>query len=226
MEILDNIPVELELDAVLKKMRVRKENKYIEGITKELIEVVQPIAKPKAVYKVCYTSNKNEDSLHVDGVKFTSRVLRKNLDKPERVFPYVATCGTELDELAVPSDDLMKYYCLDTIKEMVLRLAVNYLTEYLQTTYAIERLAKMNPGALDIWPITQQQELFSIFGNVEDLIGVKLTTSLMMVPIKSSSGIYFPTKVKFETCQICPREACIGRRSPYDPALAKKYKEK
>ena len=225
MEVLDNIPVKLNLDAILKKMRVKRGSGYIEGITKELIDIVQPIAKPKAVYEVSYINNRDGDSIYVDGIKFTSRILRKNLEKPERVFPYVATCGTELDEITASSDDLLRYYCLDTIKETVLRIALNYLTEYLKKTCAIERLANMNPGSMDIWPITQQTELFSIFGNVEDMIGVKLTKSLMMIPIKSSSGIYFPTKVKFETCQLCPRDACIGRSAPYDPELERKYKE-
>jgi hypothetical protein len=84
----------------------------------------------------------------------------------------------------------------------------------------------MSPGSLADWPITQQEELFSIFGNVEDLIGVKLTESFLMVPLKSVSGIYFPTEIEFVSCQLCPREVCSGRRAPYDPDLAKKYREK
>jgi len=83
----------------------------------------------------------------------------------------------------------------------------------------------MNPGSLESWPITQQKELFSLFGNVEELIGVKLTDSCVMFPLKSVSGIYFPTEINFESCQLCPREKCIGRRTPYDPELAKKYRE-
>ncbi len=80
-------------------------------------------------------------------------------------------------------------------------------------------------GAADVWPITQQKELFSIFGNVEDLIGVRLTHNYLMIPIKSVSGILFQTETTFETCQLCPREACIGRRAEYAPDLVRKYKE-
>ncbi len=81
-------------------------------------------------------------------------------------------------------------------------------------------------GAGDDWPITQQKELFSLFGGrekVEELIGVRLTDSFLMVPIKSVSGIFFPTEIRFESCQICPREQCIGRRAAYDPEVVKKY---
>jgi len=95
MEILDNIPVKLDLEAVLKQLHQSKENKYITRIVQELIEIVRPVAKPKAIYEVSYVENKSEDSLYIDGVRFASRVLRVNLDKVERVFPYVATCGRE-----------------------------------------------------------------------------------------------------------------------------------
>ena len=224
MEVLDNIPVKLDLEAVLKQLHLGKENKYITRIVQELIEIVRPVAKPKAVYKVSYVDNKNENSLYIDGVRFTSHILRVNLDKVGRVFPYVATCGRELDEIAVSPDDFMKQYCLDTIKEMVLRAALHYLDDYLVRDYALGQVSKMHPGSLGDWPITQQKELFSIFGNVEDLIGVKLTDKYLMIPIKSVSGIFFQTETTFVTCQLCPREACIRRRAPYDPQLVKKYR--
>lgn len=88
-------------------------------------------------------------------------------------------------------------------------------------------MSRMAPGsgAADVWPITQQKELFSIFGNVENLIGVRLTDTCLMIPIKSVSGIFFQTETTFETCQLCPREACVGRRVSYDPDLVKKYSE-
>lgn len=228
MEVLNSIPFRLDTLEVLKRLRLRKENKDMERMVQELLDIVHPIAKPKAVYRVSYVDNKNGDSLYIDGVKFTSRVLRVNLDKVGRVFPYVATCGRELDEIAVPADDYMKYYCLDTIKEMALSSARSYLQDYLTRNYALGQMSRMYPGegAAEDWPITQQKELFSVLGNVEDLIGVQLTEHFLMLPLKSSSGIYFPTEIKFESCQLCPREVCSGRKALYDSDLVKKYQEK
>ena len=223
MEVLDNIPVELDLAKVLNKMHQRRRNKELEKSVQELIEVARPIARPKAVYEVGYVDNKTEDSVDIGGVRFTSRVLRVNLDKVERVFIYVITCGRELDEIDVPSHELMESYLLDQVKETVLTLARKYLDDYLKRKYALGRMSRMAPGSLEDWPVTQQKELFSIFDNVEDLIGVKLTDKCLMVPIKSISGIYFPTEIRFESCQLCPREVCIDRRAPFDPDLVKKY---
>jgi len=223
MEVLDNIPIQLDLAKVLKKLRQRNRNEEIEKSIQELIEIARPIARPKAIYEVSYVDNKSEDSVDIGGIRFTSRVLRINLDKVERVFPYVVTCGRELDEINIPSSELMKSYLLDQVKETVLTLARKYFEDYLKEKYALGRMSRMVPGSLEDWPVTQQEALFSIFGNIEDLIGVRLTDKCLMLPIKSSSGLYFPTEIRFESCQLCPRESCIGRRAPYDPGLAEKY---
>lgn len=225
MEILDNIPVNLEPERILRYIRLRNRNEQVEEMVQELIEIVQPVAKPKAIYKVAYIDEKNGDTVTIDGVRFTSRVLRINLNEVERVFPYIATCGRELEEITVPSGDFMHSYCLDAIKTIVLGSAVTYLSDYVKRRYALGEMSHMNPGSLESWPITQQKELFSLFGDVESLIGVRLTDSSVMHPLKSVSGVYFPTEIHFESCQLCPREKCIGRRAPYNAELAKKYQD-
>ena len=226
MEILSEIPVSLDTEKVLERMNIRKKREEMGKGVQELIDLVLPIARPKAIYQVSYVDNKAEDSVEVDGVSFTSRVLRDNLDKVGRVFPFVATCGREMDEIDIPVDEFMKCYYLDQIKEMVLELAMGYLEGHLTRKYGLGQISEMEPGSLESWPITQQKELFSIFGNVgnvEDAIGVQLTDKYLMVPVKSVSGVYFPTEIKFESCQLCPRKKCIGRKARYNPELAEKY---
>lgn len=230
MKVLNKIPVKLELETVFKQMHIRNKSEGMEKSIQELILIARPIAKPKAIYAVSYVDNKSKDSLDIGGVRFTSRILRVNLDKVERVFSYIVTCGKELDEIHGSSDKSFRIYCLDQIKESILVEAMNYLENYLRKKYALEQISSMAPGsgAACDWPMAQQEELFSIFGGrakVEGLIGVRLTDKLYMIPIKSESGIFFQTEIKFEACQLCPREKCIGRQVPYDPDLVEKYKE-
>jgi len=228
MEILDDVPIEFDIDTLFTKLRIDRESKNGKDI-QDLIEAVAPAMRPKAIYEVCYIQYRNYDTVDIGGITFTSRVLRVNLDKVERVFPYVATCGKELDEIVTPSDDLLRQFWFDSIKEMALDAMIKYLTNHLKEKYALGELSKMSPGSgsQDLWPIEQQKQLFSIFGDVEPLIGVTLTDSFLMIPIKSISGIYFPTEIRFEGCQLCPREVCPGRRAPYDENLLKSYyKEK
>jgi predicted transcriptional regulator len=81
----------------------------------------------------------------------------------------------------------------------------------------------MSPGSLKDWPIEEQRALFAILGDVEGSIGVRLSESLVMIPSKSLSGIYFPTEVPFYSCQLCPRERCPSRRATYDESAARDY---
>jgi hypothetical protein len=223
MEVLDRIPVQLDPETVVQRLRLPRGNTSAERVAHELLEMILPIARPKAVYAVAFIEGRSDDAVAIGGVRFTSRVLRVNLDHVERVFPYVATCGTELEAITFPSTDVVKGYFLDAMKNLVLRSAVTYLAEHLQRTYALGQLSRMTPGSLADWPVTQQRELFALLEDVEQAIGVTLTDHCLMIPLKSVSGLYFPTEIKFESCLLCPRAACSGRRAPYDPVLLKKY---
>ncbi|HHE41239.1 MAG TPA: vitamin B12 dependent methionine synthase, partial [Dehalococcoidia bacterium] len=118
------------------------------------------------------------------------------------------------------STDLMASYCLDSIKMLAVQTARRHLQRYLQETYSLGKLSSMAPGSLEDWPIEQQRPLFDLLGDVEGGIGVRLTDKFLMIPVKSISGIFFPTEVRFESCQLCQRERCTGRRAPYDPQSA------
>lgn len=227
MEVI-HAPFKVQTEDILRKMRVKPGNDRIANVVAELLEKARPIAKPKAVYDVAFIDSKVGDDVTINGVKFTSHLLRKMLDKVERVFPYVVTCGREMDALPLPPNDLMASFCYDAIREAAVQQARTHLQEHLTKIYALGQMSRMAPGsgAAEDWPIQQQKQLFSLFGDVEKLIGVKLTDTYLMIPIKSVSGILFPTEVKFESCQLCPREQCIGRRAPYDAAMAQQYRGK
>ena len=222
MEIIDHIPVDLSVEQVLRHLGLDKDGKYA-GDIQELLEMVQSVVLPKAIYDVCYIDQKDENSVDIRGIKFTSRVLRVNLEEVQRVFPYIATCGTEVESIDVPSDDLMRKFVLDTIKQMALANAIKHLWKHIDREHSPGKMSAMAPGSLEDWPISEQKQLFSIFGDVESLIGVKLTDSFLMLPLKSISGICFPTELTFESCQLCPRERCPGRRAAYDEKLKEKY---
>jgi len=223
MEVLDTIPVNLDFKEVMNRLRNRSD---LEPIVQELLDAVRPIARPKAVYNICYVDDRGSDSVTIDGVRFSSPVLRGVLAEERRLFPFVATCGTEVDQLTVPADDLVRAYCLDIIKRMLVASARAYLENYLVETYALGKVSKVAPGELLDWPLPQQKELFSLIGDVENLIGVKLTESFLMVPTKSVSGMFFSTEVKFEACQLCKMPKCEGRRAPYSPAMVAEYRAK
>ncbi len=216
--VLDNIPFQPKLDSLMKAFRI-KEGSSSAARLEAVAADAQAVAKPKAVCKVAFIESRGEDHVVVDGITLTSRVLRVNLEEVHRVFPHVATCGTEMDEWSSSIDDMLESYWADRIKEMALRSARQALDEHLQDRFRPGRMSRMNPGSLPDWPLKEQRKLFALLGDPKEDIGVELTQSLIMVPLKSVSGISFPTEADFASCQLCPREDCPGRRAPYDATL-------
>jgi len=220
MVLLQDIPFSLDAERLMKELRVRPGTDNAKEFA-ELLDRVAEVGRPKALYEVSSIEARADDSVVLDGVRLTSRALRRNLDQVERVFPYVASCGIEADSLTTPDGDMVQSLWLWTIKEALLSAARDHLDEHLATRYRMTHSAAMHPGSgdADVWPIEQQVELFSLLGDVEGLIGVRLTDSMLMIPTMSVSGVVFPTETEFESCQVCHREGCPRRKAPFDEAV-------
>lgn len=223
--VLDHIPFTVDLPAALQALHVAEDGEDA-AIVRAMAQQAESIARPRAVYRVCYIDAKADDHIVVEGTQLSSRVLRVNLDTAQRVFAYVATAGMELQEWADGQQDIVEQFWAEGIMLQAVRTAMVALSEHLQERYRPGRLARMNPGSLTDWPLREQRPLFGLLGDVEQQIGVRLTDSCLMVPRKSVSGIQFPTQESFESCQLCGREVCPGRRAPYDPQLFdRKYRQ-
>ncbi len=223
IHLFGSIPFNTTVEDVLQAMKVRKVSASLTRLATELVARSLEAARPKALAREAYVDSRSDSAVTIDGHVFTSRVLRQNLDGVERVFPFVATCGVELDAVEVDPSDLMASYCMDTIRMLALNTARRKLEQHLSTVYSTGQLSRMAPGSLQDWPLQEQRPLFALLGNVEAQIGVKLTERMLMVPIKSVSGIYFPTEVRFESCLLCQRANCPGRRAPYDATAAARF---
>jgi len=221
MEKLENIPLKLDINAIKKRLHMDRIGDW--DLDGALVETATAAIKPSAVYKVCYVEEKLEDEVIIDGISFKSRVLRKNLEPVGRVFAYVVTIGKQLEEMADSREDLLEKYFLDSIGNVALIKARKYLEDQLRGKFALDGVSFMSPGSLGDWPIEEQRPLFSLFEGGEAHIGVRLSESLLMIPRKSVSGIYFPTEVTFYSCQLCPRKRCDGRKAPFDKKLVNEY---
>jgi hypothetical protein len=221
MPVLDDIQIEINVDLVGKRLHLKRDRDL--KTVQDLVRIAQPQVEPKVLYKVSYIEEKTDDGVVVEGLPLISNVLRKNLDKVERVFPFVITIGNKFSETLDDYDDLLEKFYLDTIGNVALTQVRLAFKDHLKQHYAIEKTAFMEPGSLANWPIEQQKPLFKLLGDVQAAIGVRLTESLLMLPAKSISGIYFPTETSFYSCQLCPRERCESRRAKYNPQKAAEF---
>lgn len=216
--IIEQLSFQVDIERLFKTIRLDQEGDDAD-IVMQMVYEAQKIARPKAFYSVAYIEEKKDNSITIDGVLFESRVMRVNLNDTHRVFLYVATCGTELEEWSRSHADILEAYWADAIMLQALHTALKACECHIDEHFAPGKSAKMSPGSLQDWPIVEQEKLFGLLGDVKNAIGVTLTDSCLMIPAKSVSGIRFPTEYSFESCQLCPKLECLGRRAPYDSTL-------
>jgi len=223
--IVDATPFHIDLDHLLKVLHIEHDDDDAAKV-KHLAAEAQAVARPRGMFGEAYVEARGDDHIIANGIRFTSRVLSVNLAGIHRVFPFIATCGSELDDWSASITDMFHRYWADKIKETVLGHAIRAVNQRMAEHFNLKATATMNPGSLEDWPIYQQRQLFELLGWPADAIGVHLSESFLMIPTKSISGLRFPTEVTFENCQLCPRDQCPGRRAPYDESLFdRKYRK-
>ncbi len=223
MATITSIPCDLDVKALMDQLHIEAGSDDASAFMR-LVAQSKDVACPKVVYRACFIDARGHDTVTISGITFTSRTLRKNLGRAERVFAYVATCGREIDRIPLPAGDMLMEFWRDAIKTSLLAAARQYLTDHLTRRYRLRKTASISPGSgdADTWPIQQQLELFTLLGGIGEVrrqSGVDLTDSFLMVPNKTVSGIRFSTETDFRSCQVCHRQECPSRSAPFDPKL-------
>ena len=225
---IDDIPIKTTFEQVLKELKLDTLDTDDISMVNELFIAAKEIVKPKVLYKEAYVEEISERNIRINGITFESDVVAANLKNVHRVFAYVCTCGKEVDDWSRKENDYFVTLWLDMIKEMFLHEATMYFIEQIKNIFNFKKLFTINPGSgnIDNWPISQQVQLFDLIGNVEDEIGVKLTDSFLMIPIKSTSGLLYPSDTEFVNCSLCGRDNCPRRRAALDTVLYKQIFKK
>jgi len=216
--VVEDIAFRPDLAVLKKRLRVRDSGGSADRFER-LVREAAAIARPRALYSVAYVEDRSDRCVVIGGVRFESRVVQVNLEKVQRAFPFLATCGMELQTWMDAQEDMLERYYAGEIAETALRQALGFLRQHLHERYRLGRTSTMSPGSLADWPIHAQGTLFDLLGDTERTVGVRLTDSFLMIPTKSVSGIRFPTEHSFASCQLCMRAGCPTRQAPYDRDL-------
>ncbi|RPI06621.1 MAG: hypothetical protein EHM71_11620, partial [Zetaproteobacteria bacterium] len=130
MEALTQITPTLDTPALLARVHVAPDSDDA-GVFTALLDQAREVARPRALYTEAFVEGRGDDTVRIGGVTFTSRALRRKLDTVERVFPYVATCGHEMDGVDLPAGDVLVQYWWDAIKTELLAAARAHLAAHL-----------------------------------------------------------------------------------------------
>lgn len=190
---------------------------------RELFTIACERLEPQSIHSEVFITDRFVDQegthIRIGQIEFCGKILSR-LEGTHRVFPYITTCGTGLEDLDLSPYDFLAFYWLDILKTQALRQAQRELKEYMSTTYKVTRTNSLNPGSgnVDIWPIDQLSGVFSLLGG-SGRTNVTLTESSLMIPNKTIAGMMFDTKTSYESCAYCSRENCPDRRAPFEHEL-------
>ncbi len=216
--LVEGAPVVFDLEALARKLRIRPGQAAAMNKLDKLAEEARALARPRAAAVLCGVRPLSDDELEVGGVPLSSPLLRKNMGELGRVFPFLATEGTELADWSASLDSALDQIFSCELREAVVKQYEKLLENTLLDVYGIKQLSAMNPGSLEVWPVTQQEHLFRILNPIPEQFGVELLPSFMMKPEYSLSGIFFQTDTKYYNCRLCPRPDCPNRKAAYKPA--------
>ncbi|MGI6239171.1 MAG: vitamin B12 dependent methionine synthase [Christensenellales bacterium] len=207
-----DLSIRPRMDALMKKLGVTED---FEEEFAQVYEVCARVANPKYLYCKC-EARQDAQHTYIGEEAFDSRIMRVELEGIDAVYPYAATCGTELYELALSTEDPLGRYWIDGFSEHALYLASARALSEIEELAGTDKISSMNPGSLDDFPLAEQKPLFRLLGDAESAIGLRLTDSCLMLPYKSSSGIYYATESDFVSCALCQRANCPNRRAEFD----------
>lgn len=147
----------------------------------------------------------------------TGKIVTNQLRYLEKAAWYICTIGEKLPDysrILMEEGDIMEGYVADVAGNLIVETAIDKLHSLLEDQMAKNGLLITNrysPGYCE-WDIREQKKLFSLFP--ENYLGVRLTETSLMQPIKTVSGVIgIGEKVKNNpyTCDYCTQQNCLYR---------------
>jgi hypothetical protein len=195
------------------------------GLVTDLIEEIltesHEISNIKAeyrVYKGVQFDNESK-SITINNIRFEVKIIvYGQIKKSDSVAIFLCTAGAEIglrSRKAMQERDLLKGYIYDVIGSEIVEAAADLMQADLERNMlgtGKKITNRYSPGYCG-WDVAEQHRLFNLLP--ENFCGVKLTSSALMDPVKSVSGIIgIGENVKSNpyTCRMCDMEDCLYRR--------------
>jgi hypothetical protein len=202
---------------------------YKEGESHETVaELVSVILKEaekfcdiKAEYRIFdnTTFNDPDKTVEINDIIFNiGKIIYGQIKKSGSVALFLCTSGEEIglrSSRSMKEGDLLEGYIYDVIGSEAVEAAADLMQNYMQENLARsgrKMTNRFSPGYCG-WDVAEQHKLFQLMP--DNYCRISLTTSALMDPIKSISGIVgIGENVKRlpYTCNLCEMKDCIFRR--------------
>lgn len=184
----------------------------------QVVAKAESCLKPRGAYAVYAVSSRTPHSLNLNDITISGNI-GEFLEHADRVAVFVVTVGKEISHLAESaskSGDAFSAWIMDALGSWAAEGAADALMARIRShLHDRENLTlRYSPGYCGM-DIGQQLNLFQLMQ--ADSVGVRLTPSMLMHPLKSISGLVglAPKEAvsRYRSpCDLCPRVGCYMQR--------------
>lgn len=191
----------------------------IQTIIQDILKELEEICSPSYGFSICRGGKKDKEHLWVeDKILNTGAIITSALREAEYFALFTATIGNDFDQYVhklQKQDDMVKAFIADSLGSILVEACVSLLMKSLEESMQSSGWQTSNnysPGYCD-WQLTEQEKLFSFFP--PHFCGITLTSSFLMLPVKSVSGIIgIGEKIRKRAygCEICTMKNCAKKK--------------
>lgn len=200
---------------------LENDDRFMFSLIEKVFKEIEMIADIRAEYRIFSNIGVDEEdkSVYIGEVRFNiGKIIYPQVKNSDYLALFLCTAGKEISRriAAVKNYDMLLAYIYDAIGSEIVERAADILQEEMQNEAISRRMNITNrysPGYCQ-WSVAEQHKLFSFFPY--NFCGISLTSSALMNPVKSVSGIIgMGSKVKRNpyNCRMCDIDDCIYRNS-------------
>ena len=193
----------------------------VTDLIKEILTECHEICNIKAEYRVYddIRFGNETKSVAIDSILFRiKKIIYNQIKKSDSIALFLCTAGAEIglrSREAMRNKDMLKGYIYDVIGSEIVENAADLMQSDLEQDMLVtgkKITNRYSPGYCG-WDVAEQHNLFKLLPS--NFCNIKLTSSALMDPVKSISGIIGigeNVKNNSYTCKICDMKDCLYRR--------------
>lgn len=223
MEIKTDWDINVTADMMIKRMGGSRKGQKLLNKRLDILDLGKELLEPCTIYGIFSVKSIEEEIVKLEnGLSFKSEHLAKLLHGTDQVVVMARTIGHVLEEKArylTDQGDLFTAYLLDIYGNIAVGLLGRMMYRQIKEQYSSYGVTvQMEPGQLD-WNIREQTIVHKLISL--DKIGVSLSDSCLMTPIKSTTAVFGvgdPEKVQegLPSCTYCSKKDKCTYREDLD----------
>lgn len=193
----------------------------------EMLSEIITFCTPRCGYKICTGKRVSKIQIEVDGISMTpGAIISSAMREAEYIAVFTSTLGRQFDDWMKSiqlKDNIMHDFIANSLGSILAEGVTNELMNILSAeaeNLGLKISNNYSPGYCS-WVLTEQELLFSILPN--EVPGITLTESCLMLPIKSVSGIVAignNVKKRPYGCSVCNmKKMCNMSKFTFDSNL-------